>query len=414
LQKLRIPVAVVVGMLGLLFRQLFGGIVDQSVVESATLGWGQLPGLFINVVFAAIFLGEHLPHPRELIKDAGPQLCYGMFVVWGQWSVGTLFTGLVLQPFWGSPDLTATILPLSFAGGHGSVVGMASVFQEADFPNGLAFGLVSATVGLLGAVILGVLLANWGMHMGLASMVVSSPTIVPIKHSVEHMGETSIAGLNSLTYHAVLVGLAVGLGAFLKLFIESVAAFTLPLFPLCMIGGIAIQFCIATSHVPVQRSLISQISSFALELIVISAMASIDTQGIDTTQAVPLLLLNVIGIAWNLACFLVFARFLVHDYWFERGIAEFGSAMGVLATGILLLRMVDPRDATPVMRAFNLKQVVFALFMGGGLADAVLVVLVLHKGVWLVFWISTLCTLGWLGLCMHVRGRHKSQIGYLS
>ena len=36
------------------------------------------------------------------------------------------------------------------------------------------------------------------------------------------------------------------------------------------------------------------------------------------------------------------ARRLLPDDWFERAIAEMGQSMGVTATGLLLLRVVDP------------------------------------------------------------------------
>merc|ERR1712187_26047 len=132
-------------------------------------------------------------------------------------------------------------------------------------------------------------------------------------------------------------------------------------------------------------------------------MTTIDTGAVEGADVTPLLMLNFAGVCWNILCLLVFARIMTPDHWFERGIVEFGSAMGVLATGILLLRMADPSDETPVMRAFNLKQVVMAVFMGGGLCDAIAVVVLWHYGIWPVFWISFGITLIWATLCVQLR-----------
>ncbi|KKL47000.1 hypothetical protein LCGC14_2339950, partial [marine sediment metagenome] len=44
-------------------------------------------------------------------------------------------------------------------------------------------------------------------------------------------------------------------------------------------------------------------------------------------------------IVWNLA------KRLLPNAWFERSIAELGQSMGVTATGLLLLRLVDPSEA---------------------------------------------------------------------
>eukprot|EP00662_Eupelagonemidae_sp_cell21_P007949 gene7949-46453_t len=60
-----------------------------------------------------------------------------MFVVQGQWVIGTLLQGL----------------PCGF-------LAVVSLSSDAGFGDGLAFGLVTATVGLLGAVTLGVAVVN--------------------------------------------------------------------------------------------------------------------------------------------------------------------------------------------------------------------------------------------------------------
>jgi ESS family glutamate:Na+ symporter len=49
-------------------------------------------------------------------------------------------------------------------------------------------------------------------------------------------------------------------------------------------------------------------------------------------------------------------RLFGNDAWFERGIAEFGQASGVTATGLLLLRTVDPGNKTIAAASFAGKQ----------------------------------------------------------
>ena len=56
--------------------------------------------------------------------------------------------------------------------------------------------------------------------------------------------------------------------------------------------------------------------------------------------------------------------------WFENAICCFGQDTGVIAAGLMLLRMVDPDEKTPVPKAFGYKQPIHSGLMGGGLVTA--------------------------------------------
>ena len=73
-----------------------------------------------------------------------------------------------------------------------------------------------------------------------------------------------------------------------------------------------------------------------------------------------------------------------------------GMAMGVTATGLLLLRVVDPDYETPAAEAFAAKQVVHEPFMGGGLWTATAIPLIAIYGPAKVFFITTSALTIWL------------------
>jgi ESS family glutamate:Na+ symporter len=79
---------------------------------------------------------------------------------------------------------------------------------------------------------------------------------------------------------------------------------------------------------------------------------------------------------------------MLPNFWFERAIAEMGKSMGVTATGLLLLRIVDPEQETEAASAFGYKQLLHEPFMGGGLWTSTAVLLIAQQGGWLVFGIS--------------------------
>ena len=92
----------------------------------------------------------------------------------------------------------------------------------------------------------------------------------------------------------------------------------------------------------------------------------------------------------------VLARRLLPDAWFERPIAEMGQSMGVTATGLVLLRSVDPDNKTPALDAFGAKQLLHEPFMGGGLWTSAAIPLLALYGPWPIFRIACGAVATWL------------------
>src|SRR5699024_3492254 len=61
---------------------------------------------------------------------------------------------------------------------------------------------------------------------------------------------------------------------------------------------------------------------------------------------------------------------ILPSFWFERAIGDFGQSMGVTATGLLLMRVVEPDNESPAFESFGDKQLDFEPFLGGGLVTA--------------------------------------------
>src|SRR5690606_23828095 len=83
------------------------------------------------------------------------------------------------------------------------------------------------------------------------------------------------------------------------------------------------------------------------------------------------------------------------DHWFERGITDYGQAMGMTATGLLMNRLADPSNKYKIRESFAYKQLAFEPFLGGGLITATAavsihefgsIVTLLGATVGLVFW----------------------------
>jgi len=64
---------------------------------------------------------------------------------------------------------------------------------------------------------------------------------------------------------------------------------------------------------------------------------------------------SIFGLFWNLICIAYFAYFIFDDYWFEKSLIEFGNSTGVVASGLLLLRLADPKNISKTLTNFYVK-----------------------------------------------------------
>ena len=116
--------------------------------------------ILINIVFACLFLGFSVPSLKTIWKEGGPQLCYGWLMGMGQYMVGVGISVILLKPLFGVPDFFGCLLEIGFSGGHGTAAGMKEAFTQLGFPAGSDLGLMSATVGVISAVVFGMIMIN--------------------------------------------------------------------------------------------------------------------------------------------------------------------------------------------------------------------------------------------------------------
>src|SRR5262245_1179030 len=106
LQRLHIPVSVIAGFITLIvgpqgLGHLVGGdgIFPPGVLDF----WTILPGLLINVVFAALLIGKPLPSTRAIWNTSAPHVIAGMLASFGQLALASVAVLVVLQPLFGLP-----------------------------------------------------------------------------------------------------------------------------------------------------------------------------------------------------------------------------------------------------------------------------------------------------------------------
>jgi ESS family glutamate:Na+ symporter len=403
-----VPEALVAGLLGLLLAPAGPlPLLPPAVMEL----WADLPLVLLTLVFGSLMLGKPLPKLAGLWRPVSAQVSLALVLAFGQYVVGGLAVLLVLQPWLGVSPVMACLIEVAYEGGHGSAAAMGPSYAALGFPGGQALGLAMATVGLLSSTLVGglvVVLARsrgWLLADGSGSAP-SEPTNTASSTSggVAAWAATwavnlALVGVAVLTGVALLAGLrwlTAGLGDGVASVVDA-----LPVFPLAIVGSLLVRLALERSgRAHLASSVVQgQVGTLSADLLITAATAGLDL-ALLKADWLPLSVLAVGGLVWNLGVTLLLAPRLLPADWFERAVIEFGQATGVAASGLLLLRMADPNDQSDALPAFSLKQLLLQPFLAGGVVTVVAPLAVAGWGLplWTGFCFALVLLFGGTGL----------------
>ncbi len=435
-RRLFLPSSIIAGFLALLLgpeglgrlMRLFEsvgyfdfGVFTEDIVEV----WRTLPSLLINVIFASLFIGKAVPKMKDIWSVSGPQVLMGYMVSFGQYALGLFVSLAILTPVFGLSPLAGGLIEIGFVGGHGTAAGLSDTFDQLGFSEGRDLALGLATVGIVSGVLIGIILIHWGKRQGHAKFLngesqMTSDEQERLSHfdAREQKQSTDQDSLEALSYHLALVGLAILLAYLIQqgfLFLETwtygrwfdieVISY-IPLFPLAMMSGMLIQLYLkkrGTTHT-VNRALINRISGVGLDMLIVSALATVKLTVIGT-YFIPFMILAGVAILWNVFAFVFLARVIIPYFWFERGIGDLGQAMGMTATGLLLMKIADPDNQSLAFESFGYKQLLFEPFVGGGLFTALSLPLIHTFGPVTMFIVTAILTFSFFAIGVRVAYR---------
>ena len=427
LRKLYLPSSIVGGALGLILLSSCGSRIPVGWHE----GWKAIPGFLINIVFATMFIGKRFPNVRNTGRAVAEQFCFAQIIAWGMYVVGLALSVLVFTPCFGVQPAFGNLLEIGFEGGHGTVGGLSETFTALGWSEGSDLGYTMATIGMVIGITVGMTLVNWAVRKGHVKNVRTFEELSDVEqrgfyppNAQPPAGKQTVLcdSIDSLAWHLAVIGLAVFVGYGLKSLLVFVGGYlpdhvrelriieSIPLFPLCMLGGLFIQMLLVATKLDslVDRGQINRLGGASLDFLVVAAVATIRLDFIVKYWQ-PLVILVVAGVAWSLFGAYWLARRMFSEDWFERAIVEFGQYTGVTATGLLLLRTVDPDSKTSASTVFGCKQL-FHEPLIGGVWVAMSVPLVFKLGPWPVLFISigalALWVLVWLLFLRRPRARN--------
>lgn len=411
-----VPEALVAGLIGLLVAPAGPlPLLPDHLMEL----WGELPLVLLTLVFGSLMLGKPLPQLGGLWRPVSGQVSLALVLGLGQYVVGGLAVLLVLQPMLGVSPVMACLIEVAYEGGHGSAAAMGTSYAALGFPGGQDLGLAMATVGLLSSTLVGGVVVVLGRQRGwLLTNAPSEAAASAQAQSPATPAEPQHPAWAAWAVNLALVGIAVLIGVVLLWLLRlgtdavggGIAAVgqALPVFPLAIIGSLLVRWLLertGTSHwasAPIQ----SEIGTLSADLLITSATACLNL-ALLAADWLPLTVLALAGLGWNLAVTLLLAPRLLPPDWFERAVLEFGQATGVAASGLLLLRMADPNDQSEALPAFSLKQLLLQPFLAGGVVTVVAPLAVASWGlpIWTGFCFGLVLLAGSAGLLVMRLGR---------
>lgn len=369
LQNLLIPAPILTGFMGLLGGHQLLNLLPFSMMNQDTANMTTYPKELIAILFATLFMGHQPQRPslKTTVREVGDTFFYNLAVYIGQFGLALLFGIFVLPLLF--PDLDpgfALLMPSGFVGGHGTATAVSESLQAGGFENALTLGYTFATIGLLTAIFVGIILINIATRCGWSHLVKSAQEIpdstrsgfLPLEEQ-SSMGKNTVSAmsLDPLTWHLALVLSAFGIAHLIDDFFRHVweVKLILPLFAVALLVSVIIQKALEAFHLGeyVDRKIMSRIGSSVSDYLIAFGVASIKISVVVEYLA-PLVVMSLLGLAYSAAMLWFLGRHLFHNFWFERSIFVFGWSTGVVAIGILLLRIVDPQLRSKTLQDYGL------------------------------------------------------------
>src|SRR5215510_4043952 len=394
LRKLYIPTAVIGGFLVLgLGPEGLGRLIGGTGLfpENVFAIWRQMPGYFVTAMSASLLLGEHLPPLRKIWSISGAHVIMISVMSMGQFAVGGTLVWFLLEPLFGINRKAGALLEMSFNGGHGTLAGLTPVLQQYGVGDLLNVGLGLATIGIVSGIVVGTTLVNYAVRSPSISVVRQNPTSPDEDYDIDHhlprpddapLDEWK--GMTQVTAAAVFLGVTIALSiALLELFrvvfnlMGSNFFDKFPLFPFTFPAAVIVQLCARRFNFEwaVNRRAVEGLGGIAIDGVIICAVGTLSLAPLGANIG-SLIILAIAAVGWSVFVTLVIGRRIFPQHWFEHSIAEFGESQGMLATGFVMVDMVDPSRQTDVIRGYSYRQIITRPILGGGFMTALAVPLI--------------------------------------
>jgi ESS family glutamate:Na+ symporter len=362
-----VPAALIAGLLGwILGPNCLGYLPFSSNLSTYS-------GILIVLVFAAMPLGQKAKSFKNVSENVGNLWAYSELSFLSQHFLGMLIGLFIIGPLFKLPDAFGFLLGAGWVGGPGTAIAIGTTFGDYGWGEAIALGIVSATAGTLFGVVGGMALIKYGAKRRFTRYLTRFSEMPPEirtglidPEKAEPIGKETVSSnvLDPLMFNLGLVLLASLCAYYIVNWVKGInPILNLPTFAVGMICGTIIQFILRKTGGAryVDGATCSRIGGTCTDLLVTFAIISIKGS-LVVKFAFPLIILMVLGGVLPLIgmLFLVGPR-MFKENWFEKSIFTFGWASGVVATGLILLRVVDPQFKSNTLDDFAIAYIPFSV-----------------------------------------------------
>lgn len=380
-QNLYLPASVIGGFIGLILGPNVLNLLpfSEDIMSIAS----SLPSILITPVFAAIPMCLSIKKSEANAFKKSNDIIVLTFILGGffmfQCMLGILAAmGCRLFGI-NTYDVMGLELAYGFNGGHGMAASLGSALQDFGNPNWQAAqdaAMTTSTVGLIGGIILGILIINFGIKKGYTSQVKSAAKasvemrtgLYPKNAELPEMcKQTTVPNsIETLSLHlALIVGVsAIGyvleevLGKIDNIIFASMSAFFYAMIVMLIAWRI---ICLLGWDHHFDEAVKDKISGTLTDYIVVAAIMGINVE-ILSTYWVALLVTCVLGLVVTPLCIMMICKKFLRANWFEKSLGAIGANTGVFVTGILLIKMVDPDLKTDALTDYSIGGTLCNLF----------------------------------------------------
>ncbi len=385
-QSLYLPASVIGGFIGMIISpEILGRFSNYSISEEWIKTYSLLPGILSVPIFAAIPLGMFLNNSnsteKKNIKSLYPSkvlISFGLFqcAAMTQSAIG-YGTNMFFSKINPQLNLYRTFgyeLSAGFAGGHGLAASTGKLLEGFGIPQweiAQGVALTTATVGLIGGMIFGIIFINIAIRRDKTNIIKAikksdTDKSAEIGYNKDIDKQNSLgretflsSSIETITFHLAIILTVCGIAYMVLNFIKKIGIAglnVLPVWTYSMIIMFALNFIIKKLNLnwmidaKVKAKIMGTLTDFAI----VSAITSLPIKAIMNYIA-PITVMCILGfIITYLLVFPLSDFFFKNNYSFERAIISWGTLTGVLMTGMTLLKICDPEYKSPALSEFSL------------------------------------------------------------
>ena len=361
LKSLYLPAGLIGGAIALILGPQVLGVIDIPAT------WSGMATPMINVVLTTTIFGTIIS--KSKLKKYAGAVDVIFLTYFAQMIVGTL-VGFVLKLVWKDmPYAWGMMSIFTYWGGHGAAMTAGTMFEDMGNTGMLSLGIIMATLGLIVAMLAGMVWVNIGARCGWATYTKEntgtkegSGILLP-KEERSSLGSATVSSdvVNGLALQLAIVLFCIFIGKTLfttlaKIPIEPVANVMskIPALLYGIVGAIILWAIMRKTHTEEYADIptIKNIGGVALEICVCSATATLDLE-LFASYLAPILIHMVCIIALMSFITMVLVRRWLKKEWFELGLMAFGQGHGSTPSGLALARCVDPDSKSYNWEAFG-------------------------------------------------------------